>query len=621
MDKRAIIFLITLVVVFYAVHEWFSPSPSAPPTTTKTEVTEPPPVVKKTKDIYPEEEFYVLENNYQQLVFSTLGGALAEINLPLKSKENQDSVIRPISYDKIMQKDFPHNDHFPASSYTIVKAGQAQKIEEGAVGGYYPLLRRNIKSPSGLTAIRVPPQLYSLGVVSEDTDEKPVVYKVRRIESDLIEFESTQSNRRIVKTFSIPKNASDVPYCLDLQIKVEGDARGLWLTSGVPEVEIISGSSTPTIQYRMTRNQKNHVELLDLPKTSVALTSIQPDWVCNSNGFLGLIMDPQTEIGSGFSTDRIPGEMDPTRLTLIDSQYNLYPADKYPGYEVRLPLKSGQAMQFRVFAGPFENGILKKVDASFAAMGENPDYLAAQSFHGWFAFISEPFAKFLFILMKFFYFITHSWGISIILLTVALRIILYPLNAWSIKSTSRMQQIAPQVSAIQEKYKKDPKRAQMEIMGLYREKKVNPLSGCIPLLIQMPFLIGMFDLLKSTFELRGATFIPHWIDNLTAPDVLFSWNYPIPFFGTNFHLLPVLLGAVMYMQQKFASPIPKDQKQLSDQQKQQKMMGNIMTIVFTVMFYHFPSGLNIYWLSSMLLSILQQWLMNKRMAKQNLHIT
>lgn len=191
---------------------------------------------------------------------------------------------------------------------------------------------------------------------------------------------------------------------------------------------------------------------------------------------------------------------------------------------------------------------------------------------------------------------------------------LYPLNAWSVKASIKMQQIAPQVAALQEKFKKEPKRAQIEIMNLYREKGANPFTGCFPLLIQLPFLIGMFDLLKSTFELRGASFIPGWIDNLTSPDVLFSWNYPIFFFGTDFHLLPFLLGAIMWLQQRFSSPLPKDPSLLTDQQKQQKMMGNIMTVVFTVMFYNFPSGLNIYWLSSMALGILQQWWTTRRMG-------
>jgi len=144
-------------------------------------------------------------------------------------------------------------------------------------------------------------------------------------------------------------------------------------------------------------------------------------------------------------------------------------------------------------------------------------------------------------------------------------------------------------------------------MNLYRENGVNPFGGCFPLLIQMPFLIGMFDLLKSTFELRGASFIPGWIPDLSAPDVVFSWGVPIWFIGNSFHLLPILLGGIMYLQQRFASQMPKDPKLMTDAQKQQKMMGNIMVAVFAVMFYHFPSGLNIYWLSSTALGILQQW--------------
>jgi YidC/Oxa1 family membrane protein insertase len=128
----------------------------------------------------------------------------------------------------------------------------------------------------------------------------------------------------------------------------------------------------------------------------------------------------------------------------------------------------------------------------------------------------------------------------------------------------------------------------------------------------MPFLIGMFDLLKSTFELRGASFIPGWIDNLAAPDVVFTWHTPIWFFGSSFHLLPILLGAAMFFQQRMSATASKDPSKMTDQQKQQRFMGNIMTVVFTVLFYNFPSGLNIYWLSSMLLGILQQWWMTKR---------
>ena len=327
-------------------------------------------------------------------------------------------------------------------------------------------------------------------------------------------------------------------------------------------------------------------------------------------------MDPLSEVPAGFQAKLVPGIDALTRLTLIDAKYDLYPPKKYPGYEMLLPLRGNQMQTFRIFAGPFQDKVLSIIDATYsdASKGYNPDYTAAQSFHGWFAFISEPFAKFLFWLMKIFHAVTGSWGLSIILLTLALRIMLYPLNSWSIKSTARMQEIGPEVKRIQERYKNDQKRAQIEIMKLYKEKGANPFMGCFPLLIQMPFLFGMFDLLKSTFELRGASFIPGWINNLTEPDVLFSWSYPLFFFGTSFHLLPILLGAVMYAQQKFTAYLSGNSGtgELTDQQKQQKMMGNVMVIVFTVLFYHFPSGLNIYWLSSMIFGMGQQWIMKNK---------
>lgn len=192
---------------------------------------------------------------------------------------------------------------------------------------------------------------------------------------------------------------------------------------------------------------------------------------------------------------------------------------------------------------------------------------------------------------------------------------MYPLNNWSLKSTIRMQEIAPKVKEIQDRYKKDPKKGQLEVMNYYREQGINPFSGCLPMLLQMPFLIGMFYLLKSTFQLRGAAFIPGWIDNLAAPDTLFTWDYPILLIGNAFHLLPILLGATMYWQQKMTSKLPKDAKDLSESQKQQKMMGNMMSIIFTVMFYGFPSGLNIYFISSTLLGILQQWYLTKKLKE------
>lgn len=563
-----------------------------------------------------EEKFFVLENDYQQIVFSNYGGAIVEINLPFQSEKNSLSVVKEIEYDRDMVKEYPYNAYFPQHAYYTPGMVLHQK---GTLGGYYPLLRRDLIEKAPKKSIRVHPRFYSTNIVSEYPEVAELVYEVKQFDDHTIVFEATQSHRKITKTYQLKKSEEAAPYTFELTINVEGDANGLWLTSGVPEVEWISGGPAPSLKYRITRNQKSGVDNIDLPKDAITVSSIYPDWICDSNGFFGIILDPLSDVDPGYRVQEVSGTTVPSRLIELDTQYDRFKPANLPGYMALVPLASeGGSMDFRIFSGPLAESVLKKVDEIYSdpATGYNPDYIASQTFHGWFAFISEPFAKFLFILMKFFYQLTGSWAISIILLTIALRVMMYPLNAWSTKSMLRMQQIAPEVTALQEKYKKDPKKAQVEIMALYRERGVNPVSGCFPLLIQMPFLIGMFDLLKSTFELRGASFIPGWIDDLTAPDVLFTWKTPLFFIGNQFHLLPFLLGGVMFFQQRYMSSAPKDPKLMTEQQRQQRGMGTIMTVVFTIMFYNFPSGLNIYWLSSMLLGMLQQWWTTKKMLKK-----
>lgn len=559
-----------------------------------------------------QESYYVIENDYQQLVFSSKGGALVEINLPFETDKNQKSVVKEIEFDKEIEKDHPYDARFPLHSYYTPgesASGPFTENSKGQLGGYYPLLRRDLIQKGPKPSIQVLPENYALNIVSKYPEIAELTYKVTHFDQNKIVFEATQSNRKIIKTYSFDTEKNP-PYIVNLSISVEGDSRGLWLTSGVPDVEWISNAPAPALKYRQTRQGKVEVNNLDKPKDALTMSTVAPDWICNSNGFFGIILDPLSTIDDGLRVQYIDGEEMPSRLVLVGEEYDRFQASKLPGYLMMLPLNSkGGTMNFRIFAGPFGDKTLTTVDKIYSdpSTGYNPDYKGSQSFHGWFSFISAPFSKFLFVLMKFFHHLTGSWGISIILLTVALRIMLYPLNAWSTKSMLKMQQLQPEVQAIQEKYKKDPKKAQLEVTNLYMSRGVNPVSGCFPMLIQLPFLIGMFDLLKSTFELRGATFIPGWINNLAAPDVLFSWETPIFFIGNEFHLLPILLGAVMFIQQRVMSNTPKDPSLMTDQQRQQRTMGTVMTAVFAVMFYHFPSGLNIYWLSSMLLGILQQW--------------
>ncbi|MDX8430524.1 MAG: membrane protein insertase YidC [Candidatus Algichlamydia australiensis] len=559
-----------------------------------------------------QEQFYVLENEYQQIVFSNIGGSISEINLPFKSDKDNASVVLPVEADRIIAEKYSLNDRFPNNSYQIVDASGSRVQMQPTKGGYYPLLRRSIQ---GKNAFQESPRFNALTIQSSDPGLSALPFTMRSQTQNQIVFEATTSSRRITKTYSFPPENTNAPYVLDLSVRVDGDTRGLWLGSGIPEAELISGRSNPDIKVRSSHIDKVEVSKLSLPKKdSTTYAHMQPDWVSNSNGFFTLLLDPLTDIGPGLKTDHVPGNFDPSRLTIIDAEHNLYPAAKFPGYETFLPLApTNQTQTFRFYAGPLESTVLKQVDQAYADQGYNPDYKSAISFHGIFSFISAPFAKFLFFVLNMIYQVVHSWGFSIILLTVFLRIMLYPLNAWSVKSTIRMQQLSPKIKAIQERYAKDPQRQKMEMMKLYKEGGANPLmGGCLPMLIQMPFLIGMFDLLKSVFALRGASFIPGWIDNLTAPDILFSWSTPIPFFGTSFHLLPFLLGGIMFLQQRMMKKLS-GKKPANEQEKQAQNMGTIMAVVFTFLFYRFPSGLNLYWISSMSLSALQQWYTHKKM--------
>ncbi|MGE3954473.1 MAG: membrane protein insertase YidC [Parachlamydiales bacterium] len=614
MDKRSLLFVAAFMLVMIGVNLFFGyrEGQKAPP---------PAPAVMKTEQVVAppkaptDERFYVLENGYQQLVFSDRGGALAEINLPFASQG-----VKEIGFDKEMEERAPYNDLYPEGPYYVPGESGPVLQEKRSLGGYYPLLRRPLVEANG-ERVGIAPRFYAFNIVSKFPEMAEQRYQVKEFKKDKIVFESSQGRRRITKTFSLPGGAS--PYVIDLEVAIEGDseaAKGLYLTSGVPDVEWLSGSPVPVLKMREVRGQKASMEKIGLPKKGqmAQAGSLSVDWLANSNGFFSLIMDPLDGAASGYRAERVPGEEVPSRLIALQSTNSRFKAQNLPGFMLQLPLGEGRVQHFRLIAGPASRQVLKTLDRTYTngETGKSPDYLASQTSHGYFRFIATPFSKFLLVILNGFYAITRSWGFSIILLTVVLRILLYPLSNWSMKSMRRMQLIGPEVKALQEKYKHNPKKAQVEVMSLYRRKRVNPFSGCLPLLIQMPFLIGMFDLLKSTFELRGASFIPGWIDNLAAPDVLFSWNTPIFFFGTSFHLLPFLLGGVMFIQQRFATTLPKNKAEWTDQQRQQRLMSNVMSIVFTVMFYNFPSGLNIYWLSSMGLGILQQWITNKRMDKK-----
>lgn len=200
------------------------------------------------------------------------------------------------------------------------------------------------------------------------------------------------------------------------------------------------------------------------------------------------------------------------------------------------------------------------------------------------------------------YSIIPNYGVLLIVFSILVKVLLHPLTRKSYKSTKEMQAIQPLITELRQKYKGDPQRLNQETMKLYKEHGVNPLGGCLPMLLQMPILIALFTVFRSTIEFRGAPFIL-WISDLSQPDQLFNLPFTIPFLGWNtFNVLPILMGATMIYQQKTMSV---------QSPSQQKSFMYIMNGFFLIIFYSFPSGLNLYYTCFNLLTIFQQKYMIK----------
>jgi YidC/Oxa1 family membrane protein insertase len=214
---------------------------------------------------------------------------------------------------------------------------------------------------------------------------------------------------------------------------------------------------------------------------------------------------------------------------------------------------------------------------------------------GWFDIIAKPLHGFL----KYIYEVVKNYGIAIIILTILIKILFWPLTNKSYKSMKAMQKLQPQMAKMREKYKGDKEKQNQELMALYRTHKVNPFGGCLPMIIQIPVFFALYKILAYSIEIRQQPFL-WWINDLSAPDRLYV-GFNIPYVG-GLPVLTLLMGASMFIQQKM-TPVAGDPAQA-------KMMM-LMPIIFTFMFINFPSGLVLYWLINNILSIGQQCYINR----------
>ena len=253
-------------------------------------------------------------------------------------------------------------------------------------------------------------------------------------------------------------------------------------------------------------------------------------------------------------------------------------------YSVGISLSAYQHKNTRLYLGPLEYSRIK-------ALGVDLDSIMN---FGW--SLIRPIAKGVHFLLIKMQTVIPNYGVVLILFSLLIKIVVYPLTKKSYESTQKMQAVQPQLNALKEKYKNDQQKMSQAQMALFKEHGVNPLGGCFPILLQMPLLFSLFQVFRSTIELRGAPFVL-WIKDLSSPDTIVNLPFTIPVYGDHIAVLPILMGITMFLQQKMMP---------TQASGQQKYMSYFMTIFFTLLFNNFPSGLNLYYTLFNLLTILQQ---------------
>jgi len=268
-------------------------------------------------------------------------------------------------------------------------------------------------------------------------------------------------------------------------------------------------------------------------------------------------------------------------------------------YSARLtvPFKNTdlEKQNFTVYIGPVDYDILSKYGKQLEAIVDFGSFFGLK-------FIVRPIAEYVLLpLFNFLHSFIPNYGFVIIVFSLIIKIVLYPLTKSSFQSMKKMQLLQPKIAEIKEKYKDDPQKVNKETMKLYSTYGVNPAGGCLPLLLQMPIFVALWGLFQVAIELRQQPFI-FWINDLSRPDIIFKLPFALPLFGINqISGLALLMGITTFVQQKMSVKDPK-----------QQALVYVMPIMLTLMFMSFPSGLNLYYFMFNVFSIAQQYYINHK---------
>ncbi|MDR1128436.1 MAG: membrane protein insertase YidC [Treponema sp.] len=345
--------------------------------------------------------------------------------------------------------------------------------------------------------------------------------------------------------------------------------------------------------YITYANEKRKEEKIKDNNTPTIITS-RVSWAAIAGKYFTFIAIPDaTQYEMAFSTRPEPGLPSASRF-----------------YMSRPALTASQTTDtYRFYLGPKSQKNLAIYDTGINSFNlREMDLSRAASSSG----ILTPVETGLKWFLALFYRLIPNYGVAIILLTLLVKILLFPLTKKSSESTLRMQTLAPKIKELQEKYKDNPQQMNTKMAELYKQEGTNPMAGCLPLLIQFPIFIAMYNLFNNHFDLRGAMFIPGWIPDLSVPESVFSFApHRLPILGwSDIRLLPFIYVGSQLLTGKIT--------QTPDQQanSQMKMMLYVMPVMFFFILYNVPSGLTVYWIMTNFLSLIQQLIINKYLKQK-----
>lgn len=398
---------------------------------------------------------------------------------------------------------------------------------------------------------------------------------------------SPDSTERISKTYTFNKDLFefDVEYKFDNPVKFISDNK----------YQVVWESSLNMTEYRSDQEvtyseafayMGGELETLDATKTGEEYKGDfngNTDYVSLRNKYFGLFIIPKDRKGDGAY---LSGYHEALKDNGARENYSI---------AIKMDIKNDKVEKssFIILIAPLDYNILKSYERDLE-----------KTLRFSLDFIVRPIAQYVILpVFLFLHSIIPSWGLVIILFALLMKIVLNPLTKTQMNSMKKMSQLNPKITAIREKYKDDPVKANQQIMKLYKEEKINPAGGCLPMLLQLPILYALFGVFNSTIELRHVSFL--WIKDLSAPDVIANLPFKIPIFGiSQISGLALLMGITMFIQQKMTITDPK-----------QKAMVYVMPVMLTLLFFSFPAGLNLYYFMFNLFSITQQWWNNKKNPK------